>query len=151
MGIYSAIIGMKSRPVQLVNKCTNVEQRGFWLYHRNDGNIGFESSPGPPYVSGSACFTLPKYRMWRKSLARIVLWHMVELSQMMATCFRALVMATFIRLISPRKPTAPIVFDRTSNTRKNQYIIITNLGAEHITFQVISELENTANCGYKSC
>lgn len=70
-------------------------------------------SPDPPKVPGSACFTLPKYRIWRRSLAKNVLWHIVELSHTTATCFLALVIATFIRLLSPRNPTAPSVFDRT--------------------------------------
>lgn len=78
-----------------------------------EGNIGFMLKPDPPKVPGSACFTLPKCRMWRKSLAKKVLWHMVELSHTTATCLRALVMATFILLLSPRNPTAPNVFDRT--------------------------------------
>lgn len=78
-----------------------------------EGNIGFIPSPDPPKLPGSICFTLPKRRIWRISLARNVLWHMVELSHTTARCLRALVMATLILLLSPRNPTAPNVFDRT--------------------------------------
>lgn len=78
-----------------------------------EGRIGFMPSPDPPKVPGSACFTLPKYRICRRSLAKNGLWHIVELSHTTATCFLALVIATFIRLLSPRKPTAPSVLDRT--------------------------------------
>lgn len=70
-------------------------------------------NPGPSKDPGSACLTLPKRRIWRRSLAKNVLWHMVELSHTTATCLRALVIATFIRLLSPRNPTAPNVLDRT--------------------------------------
>lgn len=75
--------------------------------------MGFMPRPDPPKLPGSACFTRPKYLIWRRSLARNVLWHIVELSHTTATCLRALVIATFIRRLSPRNPTAPKVFDRT--------------------------------------
>lgn len=78
-----------------------------------EGNIGFIPSPYPPKLPGSACFTLPKCLIWRRSLAKKVLWHIVELSQTKAKCLRALVTATLILLLSPRNPTAPNVFDRT--------------------------------------
>lgn len=74
----------------------------------------------PPKLSGSTCFTLPKCRIWRISLARNVLWHIVELSQTIAKCLRALVMATLILLLSPRNPTAPNVFDRTYFIEKDE-------------------------------
>lgn len=78
-----------------------------------EGNMGFMLRPDPPEPPGSACFTLPKYLIWRNNLAKNVLWHIVELSQTIATCLRALVMATLIRLLSPKNPTAPMLFERT--------------------------------------
>ena len=60
--------------------------------------------------------------MWRNSLARNVLWQIVELSHTTATCFRALVMATFILLLSPRNPTAPRLLDRTYTKAATNYM-----------------------------
>jgi len=83
------------------------------VMHHQPSSIGSVLSPDPPKDPGSACFTLPTCRIWRRSLAKKVLWHIVELSHTTATCLRARVIATFIRLLSPRNPTAPSVFDRT--------------------------------------
>jgi len=62
-----------------------------------------------------------------------VLWQIVELSHTTATCFRALVMATFIRLLSPRNPTAPRLFDRTCNGFTAQQVHESYLRYEFIT------------------
>lgn len=86
------------------------------------GNKGFIPRPDSPKEPGSACLTLPYCRICRNNLDKKVLWHIVELSQTTAMCLRALVMATFIRLISPRNPTAPNVFDLTCRGHnKNHY------------------------------
>lgn len=77
--------------------------------------------PDPPDPPGSTCFTLPKYLICRSNLAKNVLWHIVELSQTIVTCLRALVMATFIRLLSPKNPTAPRLFERTWDNKYHKF------------------------------
>lgn len=92
-------------------------------------------NPGPSKDPGSACLTLPKRRIWRRSLAKNVLWHMVELSHTTATCLRALVIATFIRLLSPRNPTAPNVLDRTCRSKRSGCLSsVTYLSRNHNLF-----------------
>jgi hypothetical protein len=67
----------------------------------------------PSKRPGSTCLTWPYCWIWRRSLARNAFLQIVELSHTTATCDLALVMATFMRLLSPRNPTAPKEFDRT--------------------------------------
>lgn len=85
-------------------ECQPIEGRVGWLKPRPET---------PSKEPGATCLTCPYRLIWRRSLARKVLWQIVEVSQTTVTCLRALVIATLMRLLSPRNPTAPSGLDRT--------------------------------------